>query len=126
MKKYISLFAITLCFSAMQAQEVSDAYRYAQDNLNGTARFRAMGGAFGALGGDLSAINVNPAGSVVFANNQISVTASNFNTTNKSNYFGKETSEINNSLDLNQAGAVFVFENTHEDNDWKKLSIAIN
>ena len=126
MKKYISLFAITLFFSAMQAQEVSDAYRYAQDNLNGTARFRAMGGAFGALGGDLSAINVNPAGSVVFANNQISVTASNFNTTNKSNYFGKETSEINNSLDLNQAGAVFVFENTHEDNDWKKFSIAIN
>jgi hypothetical protein len=126
MKKYISLFAITLCFSTMQAQEVSDAYRYAQDNINGTARFRAMSGAFGALGGDLSAINVNPAGSVVFANNQISVTASNLNTKNKSNYFGKQTSESNNSLDLNQAGAVFVFENNRENNDWRKFSIAIN
>ena len=29
-------------------------------NLNGTARYRAMGGAFGAVGGDLSALNVNP------------------------------------------------------------------
>jgi hypothetical protein len=38
--------------------------RYSQDNLNGTARFRAMG-AFGALGGDLSSLNVNPAGSAI-------------------------------------------------------------
>ncbi|MFM9987676.1 OmpP1/FadL family transporter [Flavobacterium sp.] len=126
MKKYISLFVITLCFSGIQAQDASDAYRYSQDNISGTARFRAMSGAFGALGGDLSAINLNPAGSVVFANNQIAFSGSNFNTKNKSNYFGKQTSESNNSLDLNQAGAVFVFENNHENNDWKKFSIAIN
>jgi hypothetical protein len=126
MKKYISLLAITLCFTAMQAQDSSDAYRYAQDNINGTARFRAMSGAFGALGGDLSAINVNPAGSVVFANNQIAFSGSSFNTKNKSNYFGKQTSENNNTLDLNQAGAVFVFENNHENSDWRKFSIAIN
>jgi hypothetical protein len=35
-----------------------------QDNLNGTARFRAMG-CIGALGGDLSSLNVNPAGSAI-------------------------------------------------------------
>lgn len=117
---------LVVSFSAMQAQDASDAYRYAQDNATGTARFRAMGGAFGAVGGDLSAININPAGSVIFANNQISVTASNFNTKNNSNYFGKQTSDSNNSLDLNQAGGIFVFENSHEDNNWKKFSIGIN
>ena len=40
------------------------------DNSVGSARFQSMGGAFGALGGDLSAININPAGSAVFIDNQ--------------------------------------------------------
>ena len=66
MKKYIFLFALGLTASIAQSQEVSDALLYSQENLNGTARFRAMSGAFGALGGDLSSINVNPAGSAVF------------------------------------------------------------
>ena len=56
MKKYIFLFALGLTASVAQSQEISDALRYSQDDLNGTARFRAMSGAFGALGGDLSSI----------------------------------------------------------------------
>ena len=36
-----------------------------------------MGGAFGALGGDLSAININPAGSAVFNTNQYVLSFSN-------------------------------------------------
>ena len=87
MKKYIWLLAIGLTVNALQAQEVSDAVRYSQDNLNGTARFRAMSGAFGALGGDLSSINVNPAGSAIFANNQVGITLSNNTITNNSDYF---------------------------------------
>ena len=44
-----------------------------------------MGGAFGALGGDFSSLNVNPAGSAVFANNQMALTLSNFSVKNSSN-----------------------------------------
>jgi hypothetical protein len=128
MKKYISFFTILFCFSGMQSQEISasDALRYALDNTNGTSRFRAMSGAFGALGGDMSAINVNPAGSAIFANNQITVTASNYNIKNNSSYFGTKASENTNAFDLNQAGAVFVFENNTPETNWKKLSLAIN
>ena len=43
----------------------------------GSARFQSMGGAFGALGGDLSAININPAGSAVFIDNQYELSFSN-------------------------------------------------
>lgn len=126
MKKIVLIIftSLTACFT--QAQEISEAIRYAQDNLNGTARFRAMGGAFGALGGDLSSLNVNPAGSVIFSNNQAGATLSNFNIKNKSNYLGNNTVEQNNSLDLNQAGAVFVFKNTNSKSDWKKFSLAVN
>ncbi|TGD58076.1 outer membrane protein transport protein [Flavobacterium humi] len=126
MKKYISFFSLVLCISGVQAQDISDALRYAQDHPNGTARFRAMSGAFGALGGDMSAISVNPAGSAVFANNQLTVTVSNFNTKNNSDYFGTKASESNNSFDLNQAGGVFVFENHSGNSDWKKFSLAVN
>jgi hypothetical protein len=45
-------FCSALGFSTAQSQEIKDALRYSQD-ITGTARFRAMSGAFGALGGDL-------------------------------------------------------------------------
>jgi hypothetical protein len=126
MKKYLFLLLTGFAFSAAQSQEITDAMRYAQDNLNGTARFRAMGGAFGALGGDLSSLNINPAGSAVFANNQVGVTLSSYNTKNNSNYFGTTTEEKDNSFDLNQAGGVFVFKNGKSNSDWKKFSLAVN
>ncbi|HRN44947.1 MAG TPA: transporter, partial [Flavobacterium sp.] len=125
MKKYIFLFALGLTASVAQSQEISDALRYSQDDLNGTARFRAMSGAFGALGGDLSSIYVNPAGSAVFLNNQMGLTLSSFNIKNNSNYFGTKTSDKENSIDLNQAGAVFVFNN-RKDSDWRKISLGVN
>jgi hypothetical protein len=126
MKYYLSLLLISGFLSIVQAQEISDAIRYSQDNLNGTARFRAMSGAFGALGGDLSSINVNPAGSAVFSNNQTTVTLTNYSTKNQSDYFGGKMSEKENSFDLNQAGGIFVFKNNNKNSDWSKFAIAIN
>ncbi|MEL1242582.1 OmpP1/FadL family transporter [Flavobacterium flavipallidum] len=127
MKKYILLFLPLLTFNTVIAQEITDAVRFSQENLNGTARFRALSGAFGALGGDLSSINVNPAGSAIFANNQMSVTASNTSTKNNSNYFDSRNSETNNSFNFNQAGLVFVFKNNNRNNNgWNKFSLAIN
>ena len=125
MKKYIFLFALGLTAGVAQSQEVSDALLYSQSNITGTARFRAMSGAFGALGGDLSSINVNPAGSAIFSNNQMGLTLSSFNTKNNSDYFGGKTTDKENSLDLNQAGAVFVFNNRNSSN-WKKIAVAVN
>ena len=39
------------------SQNIFDALRYSNDNIEGSARFSAMSGAFGALGGELSALN---------------------------------------------------------------------
>ena len=124
--KKISFFVTLLITLSTQAQDVSDAVRYSQENINGTARFRAMGGAFGAVGGDFSAININPAGSAIFANNQIAATLSSYNTKNRASYFGSEVSANDYTIDLNQAGGVFVFKNDNESSDWKKLTIALN
>ena len=126
MKKYIYFLFAGLTISTVRSQEISDAIRYSQDNLTGTARYKAMSGAFGALGGDLSSINMNPAGSAVFTNNQATITLNNVNTKNNSNYFGTTTSAKENSFDLNQVGGVFVFRNQNPNSNWKKFNVSIN
>jgi hypothetical protein len=126
MKKLIALILFSTALNSVYGQDIYDAMRFAQTDLNGTARFKAMGGAFGAVGGDFSSLNVNPAGSLIFANNQVGVTLSNFNTCNESNYFGNTTSNNKNSLDINQAGAVFTFINQDRKSDWRKFAFSIN
>jgi hypothetical protein len=124
MKKILFLFITGLTVSASYSQDISDAVRYSQDNLSGTSRFRAMNGAFGAVGGDLSSISVNPAGSAIFSNNQVGVSFNNQSVKNNSDYFGTKTSESANSFTLNQAGGVFVFHDRNPNNNWKKIAIA--
>ncbi len=126
MKKIIPLFVLGLIFTNAKAQQVSDALQFAQDDITGTARYRAMSGAFGALGGDLSALNVNPAGSAVFTTNFASVTLSSYNQKNKSTFFGTQTDADDSSIDMNQLGSVWVFNNYNVDSKWSKFSLAIN
>lgn len=121
-KFVLPILLLSICFA--NAQDIYDALRFSQNNLNGTARFRAMGGAFGALGGDISSINVNPAGSVISNNNQLMMSLSNFGSVNNSTYMNTNSKETYNTFDINQLGALFVFE----DNSRKvnKISFAIN
>ena len=56
------------------AQTATEAFQLAQPSYRGTARFMSMGGAFTALGGDVSTLNQNPAGIGIYRNNDISVT----------------------------------------------------
>lgn len=126
MKKTIFILALSLAFTQLKAQQVSDALQYGLENLTGTARYRAMSGAFGALGGDLSAVSINPAGSAIFSNNFASVTLSNYNQKNKSTYFGPKTDANDSSLDMNQFGSVWVFTDTNPENKWSKIALAIN
>jgi hypothetical protein len=128
MKIIYTFLFFGLSFLTINAQEttVNDALQLAVDNITGTARYRSMSGAFGAVGGDLSAINQNPAGSIFFNNNLATGSISYFGVRNKSNYFGKKSIENDNTLDLNQAGVVFVFDNKNDSDDWEKISLAVN
>ncbi len=125
MRNYITFLMAFVCLVA-SAQNINDVLRYSTENVQGTARFQGLGGAFGALGGDLSAIAINPAGSAIFKNNLITVTGTNYNTDNEANYFNSFTAVDNNNLEFNQGGAAFVFKNTDPDADWKKIVLAIN
>jgi len=125
--KKIFIVAITMIAANITyAQDIADGLRYATDRTNGTARFQAMSGAFGALGGDLSAVGINPAGSAIFLKNSATVSFAVDDTENEANYFNTGAKSAETDLSLNQAGGVFVFNNNNEESPWKKLTLGIN
>ena len=65
MKKSFFFLLLSFCVQ-INAQSFKDAHRYSQNGLEGARAYTAMGGAFGAVGGDFSAFDINPAGSSLF------------------------------------------------------------
>ena len=114
-----------LSMSFMYGQDITDALRYSQDEIQGSARFRALSGAFGALGGDMSAVSLNPAGSAVFTKSHASFTVSNLDTKNDTQYFNGFNSSTETKFDINQGGAVFVFSNSNSNSPWRKFSMSV-
>lgn len=107
------------------AQTINEVLRYSLEEIQGTARYQAMSGAFGALGGDLSALGINPAGSAVFNNSLFSVTGSVYDRKNGALYNGTFAESSRSPFDLNQIGGVWVFRN-QGGSPWKKLAMSFN
>jgi hypothetical protein len=81
--KNILLLLIVFIGQLLTAQTISDALRYSNINVSGTARYYGAGGAFGALGADYSVLSTNPAGLAMFRKNELVLTPSvSFNQTN--------------------------------------------
>ncbi|WP_124980255.1 OmpP1/FadL family transporter [Nonlabens xiamenensis] len=112
--KYIIFYSALFCALFSTAQNLADGLEYTGTDLSGTARYRALSGAFGALGGDLSAMGNNPAGSVVFANNYAGFTLTLNRNNNSTTYFGSGLESNNSDFTIGQAGGVLVFKNTEE------------
>ena len=74
MKKICVVMALLLAAVAAGAQTMYDAMQFSSNNYAGTARSMAVGNALTAVGGDLGAIPLNPAGSAVFNYSEIAFT----------------------------------------------------
>lgn len=106
MKKYIVL-SCALCVSLMgMAQGEYDAFKYSQTELLGSARYVSMAGAFGALGGDMSAISLNPAGIGVYRSSELSLTPVVGLSATTSDFNGTETSDAIMNIRINNFGYV--------------------
>ncbi len=106
MKKILTSAIVGLACSTAFAQSTVDAYSLSQSDMRGTARFMSMGGAFTALGGDLSTLGQNPAGVAVYRGSEIGGTLDlNFRSYNTSTANG--TSKDNQTkLFVNNFGYV--------------------
>src|SRR5512138_1480079 len=108
MKKAGILIILGLAiFLKANSQNVDDALRYSQVFYYGSARFMGMGGAFSALGGDLSAISLNPAGTGVFRSPEFSITLPQmYYNKNTATWNGETKSNFSNPWRMGQIGAV--------------------
>ena len=89
------LFAATLASYSQSLNYQDLALLFSENNQNGSARFTGMSGAFGAVGGDISAININPAGIAVYTTSAFSATLNSRNTSNTANYYNSIQTGIN-------------------------------
>lgn len=108
MKKIIVLTALTMFVSiGAGAQTIYDATKIASKDLSGTARFVGMGGAMGALGGDISTIGTNPAGIGIYRSNDIMTSFGYSSTGVESKYGGEKFNMNKNNWNFDNAGVVF-------------------
>lgn len=68
------LITLMLISAPLFSQGIVEALKFSDNELHGTARSMGMGGAFGALGGDLTGVSINPAGIGVYRSSEISGT----------------------------------------------------
>lgn len=120
MKKLYFLSALLLASSLIFAQRYEDVLRFSRLSVNGTARSAAMGGAFGALGGDLSTFSTNPAGAGVFRKSEAAFTPlMNFSSIESGPRTGSK-----NKFQLGDLGAVIAFYSPNF--DWRGINFGIN
>ncbi|GHV63801.1 transporter [Bacteroidia bacterium] len=123
MKKNYILIPLLFFVQVAFAQFEEDVLRFSRINNNGGARSAAMGGAFGALGGDLSAASGNPAGIGVYRKSDLNFTPLiNMNTNTADKLASKRP-----SVQLANLGFVFAFTMPEtEDNKWRAFNFAFN
>lgn len=93
--------------ATLNAQSLYDTNRLMGSDLNGTARFVGMGGAMGALGGDISTMGTNPAGIGIYRGNDAMVSFGFSNLGSKS-AFGNSTTNVDKFRgSFDNAGFVF-------------------
>lgn len=128
LKKSLVIMSISAAFF-VQAQDVSVIRNtldvYSNSQIGGSAKFNAMGGSNGALGGDANALLTNPAGLGVAISGEVSGTLSIMSNKNTSNYAGSSFGYKVNNADLGNVGGVMTFQLMTE-SAWKFVNIGVN
>ena len=120
-KKKIALLTLggMLTFSVFAQNEV-DALRYSMSELPVSGRSMGMGGAFGALGADLSSLFSNPAGLGVYRRRNLEFSLGMHDVMTESTYRNQSESDARSRFLLNSIG--LVGHQSIENSDWKSVS----
>ena len=129
MTKKISILAGISASALFFAQDVSIIRNTSTiyDNISslGTARYNAMAGSMGALGGDASVLNTNPAGLGVFITDDVSASLAINSNKSTASLAGKSTNQNISKANLGNASGVLSFQ-SNEQNAWKFVNVGIN
>ncbi|MBN8701652.1 MAG: hypothetical protein J0M08_01175 [Bacteroidetes bacterium] len=125
LKKIILGIFTTTAITAVAQTEV-DALRYSMLNYKGSARYTAMGGAFGALGADLSSITINPAGLGVMNKSEFNFTPTLILGNTNSTYNNSTGSDSRLGFNFSSLGlAIARMKNPAISGNWVNTNFAI-
>jgi hypothetical protein len=121
------LLAIGFClFHHSFSQSPDDVVRNAWFVPNGTARSIAVGGAIGALGGDITSVYSNPAGLGFYKTREVVLSPSFIFNNNKSDFRGTSLNDVKKSgFQLGTSGVVFGGKINNE-NKSSAFAISVN
>ncbi len=114
--------ALSLSLIAL-GQNSTDALRYSRMNYQGTARFNAMGGSFGALGGEMSSILINPASIGVYRNSEFTFSTALLTADMDGNFTGRTIHD--NAVNFNIPNIGFVNTYKGDASSWKYYSFGV-
>lgn len=107
-----------------KAQSTDDAILFSQATFGPTARSLAMGGAFGALGGDFSCVSQNPAGLGIYRKSEFSFTTGFINRNITNTYLGTQADDNRFFMNLPSTGLVLSSYNPKK-SGWKGFNFAL-
>lgn len=123
--KRITLLSIflSLALFSLNGQSTVDALRYSQITFGGTARYMAMGGAFGALGADFSTLSTNPAGIGLYKKSEFTFTPSVYWSNVSSLYNGFMNEDTKANFNLGNVGMIVTYDNEKYQprSEWKNM-----
>lgn len=108
--RFIVLFFLLLINAFLFAQNDIDAIRYSRNGMNGTSRFVAMGGAFGAIGADLTCGAFNPAGLGLFRKGDIAYSGSVRTSNNQATLNNTKNTVLNSIFAFNNFGIALAWQ----------------
>lgn len=123
--KKILLSIITITSLGLSAQTIDDLSLFNTQQLRGTPRYVGTGGAFMALGNDLSALHINPAAGAVFRNTTLGVSLG-FNTNAVTPAFAGQNTTSQNDFSLNLDNVGYNYRFRYGRSDWSEFNFAIS
>lgn len=106
MKRILIVTLVILCSVKLFGQGSDDACLFSQIYYQGTAKAMGMGNAVGALGGDMTAVNINPAGMGIYRSNEFTSTLNLLDNFTHSTYYGTSNSTNKIRLSIPNLGYV--------------------
>ena len=117
MKRIIASAAtILLVAASANAQNIVNAAHIGSENISGTARYRSMAGAFGALGGDPSVITDNPAGLAIYRGTNVLTITPHWGFTGTKSKGSEEATNSDHNFALSNLAAIFSYRTPNSDN----------
>lgn len=110
MKTILSIISSMLIATTIVAQDYTDALRFSETFPMGNARFTSMSGAFGAIGGNISGLSINPAGSAIFKNNTFEISPAFLHTKTQNYYRNSYNASFSSSMAIPNIGVVFTHD----------------